>query len=620
MAIFDRAPQVEYTNKTFLVVVLEIIASVKARFPGILTDFSSQNVMTMFIEVIAYLVEKISYSINVVAREMFITTAKARSSVLNIIESFGYEPGGRVAATTIARFTLGVDSAYDLIIAAGTIVETADSNPSSFRVLEDATIPAGSAGDYVDVYVENSFEFTEVFTATGGANEEFITSTKNVLLSGIDGSGVATEVLSVTVGSIPFTAVETLEDSNPTSQHVRVILENGGRIRLRFGDGTNGIRATGTVVLEGRYGGGSAANGARITKAPSFQNVNGEVISVSVYNSVVTAGGADEETLAEIKENAPAYLRSGDRTVSQDDFANNSQAVTGVDRAAAFTADDDPLIQQNKTEVVVLPSSFTNAQLTGIAVIGPTTTDGVDDVVRISINGETPQDFDLGNQADGPAIATALQAAIRAASPEYDLDNVDAYADFTVEWDAANTRFILTNGQAGPESSIEILVGTPDAGVPLGLSAGTVENGIYPSAGTKAAVLTEVTITKPCCSGHNVEVFGPDAKQIYIDMRVNFPSTYSSQEKISLRNSIREAVATYFQPRLDSGYVNPDVDFGETIWISDMMAIVNGVTGVISVDEDNFKLNGTYEEITLDSREFPVLGGIIVRDLLGNEI
>lgn len=626
MAAIVGEPDVKYNPKDFdnLRTELELVA--RNRYPGIVTDFSSQNVVTLFLELLAYLGDHLSYYQDAQAREAFFPTAKLRASLLKHAKLIGFTPQGRVAATALVKIELLVISSFDSIVSSNSVFFTSDQTPVEFRSLADATLLAGPIGTFIEIFVENSQAFQEIFEAEGRAFETFGTTRNPVLLSGIDETGSNDpDVLLIFVDGIPFTIVDSFIDSGPTDTHVQIDLDNLNRLILRFGDGITGVVANGEVLVQGRVGGGVNGNNASITQGPALLNTNQEPISVSFSNAILSSGGADEQSIESIKVQAPLSLQASNRTVSFQDFITNSESVSGIDRALPITSNQDPLVEENKTEVIVLTESPTNAQMIGGNAANTSILTGVDDDIKLAINGEVPQTFTLGTQPDGDSIAIALQAAIRAATPEFPLDNATAYSGFTVDFDNVNVRYVLTTGQAKLAAKIEVFSDAPnDGSVELKIDTPQQNSnviGAEPAAASIAAVLQVLTVDKPVCNSHAVEVFGPGIEIINQDMRIRFEASVTTAEsKAAVRDGIRTNLATFFSPRLPSGIANPEIDFGKTIRFSDLISVVNGTDGVESVDEDNFLINTLPDDVIVDTRDFPAQGGTTVRDETGTII
>lgn len=145
----------------------------------------------------------------------------------------------------------------------------------------------------------------------------------------------------------------------------RYLLDPGTGV-LTFGDGVNGrIPVAGSRVVAARYTvGGGALGNVGAGKITALKTALPQVDSVT--NLRDAAGGADAETLDEAKLRAPQLLRTRDRAVAAQDFADLALRTPGVDLRAAYalplTALDNAVVPPAMIEgtpgavtVVVLP-------------------------------------------------------------------------------------------------------------------------------------------------------------------------------------------------------------------------------------------------------------------------
>jgi hypothetical protein len=120
---------------------------------------------------------------------------------------------------------------------------------------------------------------------------------------------------------------------------------------VRFGDGVNGSRLTtgrGNVVATYRYGSGSASPPAgRLTAA-----INQQPNLASIQNPVAVSGGADPQTPADVKTNAPASVLSFGRAISAIDYEVVAGQAAGVTRVKAYWT-FDATRQRNLVKIYV---------------------------------------------------------------------------------------------------------------------------------------------------------------------------------------------------------------------------------------------------------------------------
>lgn len=134
--------------------------------------------------------------------------------------------------------------------------------------------------------------------------------------------------------------------------------DNSGQVR--FGDGEHGqIPAAGQTILARRYryGGGARGNLPAGSEWAALQNVTGVD---SVENLAPASGGADEQTVEQLKTDAPTVLRQRNRAVTPDDFETLARQAGGVDRAMTvpLAHPDYPGVPvPGSVTVVIVPAS-----------------------------------------------------------------------------------------------------------------------------------------------------------------------------------------------------------------------------------------------------------------------
>ncbi|HWC95598.1 MAG TPA: putative baseplate assembly protein [Candidatus Sulfopaludibacter sp.] len=127
-----------------------------------------------------------------------------------------------------------------------------------------------------------------------------------------------------------------LLNSGPTALDFVVEMENDGSANLRFGDGVLGAKPLGVLQASYRTGNGSIGNvGAEslahvlATPASPFTGI------VNVRNPLSAQGGADPETLDQVRTFAPFAFRTQERAVTVKDYATIAQRHPQVKMAKA---------------------------------------------------------------------------------------------------------------------------------------------------------------------------------------------------------------------------------------------------------------------------------------------
>lgn len=145
----------------------------------------------------------------------------------------------------------------------------------------------------------------------------------------------ARSTLEVRADGVAWREVPSFHGQPPEARVFVTSLSDDGRTTLRFGDGKTGARPPGgTTNLRARYRKGIGGGG----------NVRAGQISLlltrplglkEVTNPLAAAGGADAESLADVRRNAPLSVRTLGRVVSLTDYADFARAFAGVAKAHA---------------------------------------------------------------------------------------------------------------------------------------------------------------------------------------------------------------------------------------------------------------------------------------------
>lgn len=341
--------QADYTDKDFDSVLLRLQNLVRSAFPE-WTDFSVANFGNLLLQLYAFVADLLFYYMDSQARESRITTAVQRKNLLALAKLLGYKPKGAQAATATETFTLAAPPVGNVTIPAGYLVRTADvTDPVAFQLLSAVIIAAASDPPTANGTVENSQSEVELFEATGQGNQQcplpFTPYIDNTALP--------------SAGNGSFTQVDNFLSSGPSDRHFVVVVDQNDKATVVFGNGVNGALPTGTITIPYKTGGGSLGNVDKNTLVKSDGGLTdqfGNPVRLTVTNPAQASGGVDRETVAEIRQNAPASLRVVNRTVSREDFVINARRVAGVARALMLTSDEDPGVEENTGLLYVVPA------------------------------------------------------------------------------------------------------------------------------------------------------------------------------------------------------------------------------------------------------------------------
>jgi predicted phage baseplate assembly protein len=141
--------------------------------------------------------------------------------------------------------------------------------------------------------------------------------------------------LRVRVNDLLWDEVPTLFGHEGKERIHTVHLADDGTSTVRFGDGVAGARPpSGQNNVRAKYRKGLGVDGN--VGAATLTTLLSRPLGVEAATNPVSAtGGEDPEPLAHARDNAPLTVRTLDRAVSVEDYADYSRAFAGIDKAHA---------------------------------------------------------------------------------------------------------------------------------------------------------------------------------------------------------------------------------------------------------------------------------------------
>jgi len=211
-------------------------------------------------------------------------------------------------------------------------IGAAPSMPSSFD--PPLMVPVRLLFDLVAVSRGSTVASETLGSGNAAVANQSFTLKKSPLTYLASGAGLSS-TLQVFVDQIRWSEVPSLYNQ-PSGAQVYVVQRNPDlSATVRFGDGVDGARLTtgnGNVVATYRYGSGAASPPAgRLTTI-----VGRQANLAAIHNPVAVSGGADPQSPADVKTNAPASVFSFGRAISAEDYEVVASQAAGVSRAKAY--------------------------------------------------------------------------------------------------------------------------------------------------------------------------------------------------------------------------------------------------------------------------------------------
>jgi hypothetical protein len=187
-------------------------------------------------------------------------------------------------------------------------------------------------------------ETTSQILGSGDASKAFQTMTLGkgplTYLPAPNETGVES-TLEVRVNDVQWHETQSLLESPSDGRNYVVQDQPEGMKTVQFGDGKTGARlptGNSNVLATYRTGLGKAGN----VRAKSITNLVDRPMGVKeVINPLPATGGADPETVEQIRANAPLAVMALDRLVSIRDYADFARNFAGIDKAIAMQCQVD---------------------------------------------------------------------------------------------------------------------------------------------------------------------------------------------------------------------------------------------------------------------------------------
>lgn len=323
-------PPIDYSSKDYASFREDMINAISTRMPE-WTGRSPGDFGILLIEAFAYLGDTLSFYGDRIANEAFLDTAVLRSSVLNIARMLDYRATGNVAATVTLQFTTRA-TAGPVTIPAGTRVSTVPVQGEAPIVFE--TNAAITIADVAPNTGSVAATHGETVTGEGLGSSDGTFDQAFALFNSPVIEGSQKVYVNEGAGAVQWLYIANLIDAGPGDNVYTTVTDENNVLNVLFGDNVNGrIPPNGAVITaDYRVGGGVVGNVGAATLTVLVTSV-ANVIGIT--NPAAAQGGADAETLDQIRVNAPRALTTLDRAVTLGDYANLALKVAGIAKTKA---------------------------------------------------------------------------------------------------------------------------------------------------------------------------------------------------------------------------------------------------------------------------------------------
>lgn len=348
MADAKAVPSIDYTAKDFAGFRQAMLDHAAQIFPE-WTGRNTSDFGVVFVELMAYLGDILSYYQDAAARESFLSTATRRESIVELARMLGYTPD--VAAPAAGTVVLATEDsqATAVHIPAGTKLTTdfveALDRPLVYETTQDATIAPSGGSASIPVLEGATAGTTPLrILRTTAQEQQILTESLGRSAGAVEQRLVLSEAPAILdsirffveegTDAVEWHRVDSLLEWGPLDKVYQVVA-NDGVTAILTGDGLTGsVPAVGQPMYAAyRTGGGTVGNIA----ANMIVDILDGLAGVYIASSSAMTGGRDAESLESIRANAPKAHRTQDRAVSLRDYADVALAVPGVAKARALS-------------------------------------------------------------------------------------------------------------------------------------------------------------------------------------------------------------------------------------------------------------------------------------------
>lgn len=327
-------------------------------------DFEGSGLSTL-LDVLAYNTHYNAIYNNLAVNEMFLDSASKRASVVSLAKMLGYLPRSAKCATAVVNATVTAPTSSPATVTIPRLqpfTTSIDNVTYTFYNLSAQTVARSPVGTYAftDLTLCEGVPLQYKYTVAPGVR--YIIPNANADLSTLT---VSVQENSTSDIFEIFTKAEDLTSINEVS-HAYFIKEiDDGLYEISFGNDNLGkALSNGNVVtLDYMVSSLDAANNA------SNFTYGGATIagsSLSVVTTSAASGGAEPETIDEIKFNAPKYYAAQNRAVTPDDYVSLIlKNFPEADTISVWGGEDNNPPVYGKTFICVKPkdaSKLTNLQ------------------------------------------------------------------------------------------------------------------------------------------------------------------------------------------------------------------------------------------------------------------
>jgi hypothetical protein len=315
-------------------------------------DFEGSG-LSVLLDVLAYNTHYNALYQNFTVNEMFLDSAGKRNSVVSRAKELGYTPYSATCSEAIIDLTITSPTSFPSSLTLpknAPFITTVDGETYTFYTTDAITIPYNAGYKFTDVTIKEGTPVTFKYTVASGAR--YMVPNSNVDMKTLV---VRVQESSQSTVFHTYTRADSILNVSGSDRAYFVKEIENQLYELKFGDGLLGMELSNGNVVHMDY---FVTNAASTNGAKQFTYTGPTLLNGGTTITLKSAAykGADIESIASIKFNAPKAYTAQNRAVTADDYQsliyNNFPAAQSV---AVWGGEDNVPPVYGKTFICVKP-------------------------------------------------------------------------------------------------------------------------------------------------------------------------------------------------------------------------------------------------------------------------
>ena len=326
-------------------------------------DFEGSG-LSVLLDILAYNTHYNAYYLNMVANEAFLDTALLRDSVVSHAKKLGYTPYSKTSPVAIINFTVNSPTSNTgyLTLPEGFrfLSNQIDGTTYAFVVLEDTIVAKANSQYYfenVKIYEGQLVTYNFTYNQATNSKQTFILPDESIDTTTIK---VAVSPSPSNTAATVYTKVTDVLDVASTDEVYYLQENKTGKFQIYFGDDVIGKKLPDGAIVSVRY---LITNGTKGNKANNFiataslrDSLNESLTSFVINPQSPASGGADRESIDEIKYNASAQFTTQNRLVSYKDYESYLRKnYPAIDSLSVWGGEDEVPPVYGKVYIAIKP-------------------------------------------------------------------------------------------------------------------------------------------------------------------------------------------------------------------------------------------------------------------------